>query len=188
MWEEHAATQLATNGLKYTIGIGSAAGWSRYYVLSDGSSLVLDYTARGIATNGGNGTLQKTWIESKSVTAVRMASTNAVDNPRRLVLTKGMLFEDAIKSLQDMHATRVSYAYLLPWDSGGPARGSGYHAYYELRDHTCVQLRVRSDTSAETVAGFAVGAKGKPYNGKILWLKDEVEGRVHHSNEISLGD
>ena len=80
MWEEHASKQLATNGLKNTVGIGAAVGWNRYYGLSDGSSLVLDYSARYIATTGhwgGNGILQRAWIESNSVLVTQIALTNA---------------------------------------------------------------------------------------------------------------
>ena len=80
MWEEQASTQLATNGLKYAIGVGAITGWNRCYGLSDESSLVLDYSARSIATNGfwgGNGILQRAWIESNSVVVTRIALTNA---------------------------------------------------------------------------------------------------------------
>jgi len=80
MWEEHASKQLATNGLKYAMGVGAAVGWNRYYGLSDRSSLVLDYSARSIAPSGfwgGNGILQGAWIESNSVTLAHITLTNA---------------------------------------------------------------------------------------------------------------
>jgi len=80
MWEEHVSKQLATNGIKYNMAVGAVVGWNRYYGLSDGSSLVLDYSARSIPTNGlwgGNGVLQRAWIESNLVTITRIAFTNA---------------------------------------------------------------------------------------------------------------
>lgn len=79
MWEESVTKQIATNGLNNAISAGAVVGWNSYYRLSDGSSLVLDYTARSIATNGnwgGNGLLRKAWIESNSVTLAQITFTN----------------------------------------------------------------------------------------------------------------
>jgi len=80
MWEEEASQRLGTNGLKYCIGVGAAGGWDRCYGLSDGSSLHLSYNARSIARNGfwgGNGVLQKAFIQSNGVNIVSITLTNA---------------------------------------------------------------------------------------------------------------
>src|SRR5262249_15590398 len=52
MWQEDVEKQLSTNGLKDSFGVGAQVGWNRNYGLSDGSSLVLDYKARALSTNG----------------------------------------------------------------------------------------------------------------------------------------
>jgi hypothetical protein len=73
MWEEEVSKILETNGIKYAIGVGAAVGWGRFYGLSDGTSLHLDYSARFIPTNriwGGNGILNKATIRSNNVDIV----------------------------------------------------------------------------------------------------------------------
>ena len=80
MREEDAAKVLIRHGLTNGIAIGAVVGWRRYYYLSDGSSLALDYAARKVATNGlwgGNGSLQKAVIISNGVTVASFALTNA---------------------------------------------------------------------------------------------------------------
>jgi len=52
MSEEEASWVLATNKLYSTMSTKAGAGWSAYYSLSNGCSLVLDYTARNNPTNG----------------------------------------------------------------------------------------------------------------------------------------
>ena len=67
MWEEDAGKFLAKHGLTNSIGVGAAGGWGRFYELTDGSSLLLDYTARELALDGhwgGNGLLQRAFIQS----------------------------------------------------------------------------------------------------------------------------
>ena len=80
MWEENASKLLATNGLKYAIGVGAVAGWDQCYGLADGTSLHLDYRARAIARDGrwgGNGVLQRAFIQSNGVNIVSITLTNA---------------------------------------------------------------------------------------------------------------
>jgi hypothetical protein len=67
MREEDAGSFLAKHGLTNSMSVGAAGGWGRFYQLTDGSSLMLDYTARELALNGhwgGNGLLQKAFIQS----------------------------------------------------------------------------------------------------------------------------
>ena len=67
MWEERASSQLATNGLINSMGVGAISGWDRVYGLSDGTSLHLSYRARELARDGrwgGNGELQRDFILS----------------------------------------------------------------------------------------------------------------------------
>ena len=52
MREEDASWVLATNKLYSTVSAKIGAGWSAYYSLSNGCSLVLDYAAKKIPTNG----------------------------------------------------------------------------------------------------------------------------------------
>ena len=80
MWEEDVSKRLATNGLKFNIAGGTITGWHRYYGLSDGTSLHLDYRARKIARDGrwgGNGELRGAFIESNEVNIVSIALTNS---------------------------------------------------------------------------------------------------------------
>ncbi len=80
MREEDASKQLATNGLKYAMGVGAVAGWDRCYGLADGTSLHLDYRAREIARDGrwgGNGVLQRAFIQSNGVNIFSITLTNA---------------------------------------------------------------------------------------------------------------
>jgi hypothetical protein len=81
MWEEDASKQLATNELKYAMGVGGAVGWDRCYGLSDGTSLHLSYRPREFkgAQWGGNGVLQKAFIQSNGVNIVFITLTNALD-------------------------------------------------------------------------------------------------------------
>jgi len=80
MWEENASKILSTNGLKNAMGVGAVTGWDRCYGLSDGTSLHLDYRAREIARDGrwgGNGVLQRAFIQSNGVNIVFITLTNA---------------------------------------------------------------------------------------------------------------
>ena len=80
MREEDAGKFLALHGLTNAIGVGAKTGWGRFYGLPDGSSLVLDYTAREIGTNGrwgGNGLLQRAFIQSNGVNVASIGFTNA---------------------------------------------------------------------------------------------------------------
>jgi len=78
-WQEDVEKRLSTNGLRDSIGVGAQVGWNRCYGLSDGSSLILDYSARIIPTDGlwgQHGILQSACIASNSVTIAQIALTN----------------------------------------------------------------------------------------------------------------
>jgi hypothetical protein len=80
MWEERVSSQLATNGLINSSGVGAISGWDRCYGLSDGTSLHLSYRARELARDGrwgGNGELQRAFIQSNGVNTVFIIPTNA---------------------------------------------------------------------------------------------------------------
>ena len=80
MWEEVASKQLATNGLINAMGVGAMTGWDTCYGLSDGTSLHLSYRARDLSKGGrwgGNGELQRAFIQSNSVNIVFIIPTNA---------------------------------------------------------------------------------------------------------------
>jgi hypothetical protein len=80
MREEDASMLLATNKLRNTIGVGAISGWDSCYGLSDGRSLHLSYTAPEIAKDGrwgGNGLLQKAFLQSNGVNNVLVTLTNA---------------------------------------------------------------------------------------------------------------
>jgi hypothetical protein len=80
MWEERASSQLATNGLINAMGVGAITGWDRCYGLSDGTSLHLSYRARELARDGrwgGNGELQRAFIQSNGINVVFIIPTNA---------------------------------------------------------------------------------------------------------------
>jgi hypothetical protein len=80
VWEEQASKQLATNGLINAMGAGAITGWDRIYGLSDGTSLHLSYRARELARDGrwgGNGELQRAFIQSNGVNIVFIIPTNA---------------------------------------------------------------------------------------------------------------
>jgi len=79
MWEEDASKLVAKHSLTNAVGIGAVAGWGRFYTLADGTSLVLDYRAREIARDGrwgGNGELQRAFIQSNGVNIVFITLTN----------------------------------------------------------------------------------------------------------------
>jgi hypothetical protein len=80
MWEERVSSQLATNGLINAMGIGAITGWDTCYGLSDGTSLHLSYRARELARDGrwgGNGELERAFIQSNGVNTVFIIPTNA---------------------------------------------------------------------------------------------------------------
>ena len=79
MWEEQASKQLATNGLTDFMRVGGMTGWDTCYGLSDGTSLHLSYQARELKGSlwGGNGELQRAFIQSNSVNTVFIIPTNA---------------------------------------------------------------------------------------------------------------
>jgi hypothetical protein len=73
MKEEEAAAFLWTNKLGSTFSIGAITGWDAVYTLSNGCSLHLDYSARSIRPDGhwgGNGNLQRAFIQSNGVNIV----------------------------------------------------------------------------------------------------------------------
>jgi hypothetical protein len=79
MREEDASWVLATNQLYSTVSAKVGVGWSAYYSLSNGCILVLDYTAKGIPTNGsmdGKGRLAGAFIQSNGVNIMPIALTN----------------------------------------------------------------------------------------------------------------
>jgi hypothetical protein len=80
MHEEDAAQFLATNSLFCSQKVGGSLGWGAEYILTDGCFLILDYTARNIRTNGfwgGNGRLEKAYIQSNGVDIISIPLTNA---------------------------------------------------------------------------------------------------------------
>ncbi|HTJ00772.1 MAG TPA: hypothetical protein VL527_17960 [Dongiaceae bacterium] len=80
MWQEDASKMLSTNGLKNAMAVGAITGWDLCYGLADGTSLHLDYRARELAKNGrwgGNGELQRAFIQSNGVNIVFITFTNA---------------------------------------------------------------------------------------------------------------
>ncbi len=79
MPEEDAAWLLATNKLYSTLTAGVSAGRSAYYSLSNGCSLVLDYSVSESHTNGSlveNARLEKAFIQSNGVNIITIALTN----------------------------------------------------------------------------------------------------------------
>jgi hypothetical protein len=77
MKEEDASKLLAQNGLTNGIGLGAMTGWGRFYSLTDGSSLVLDYTAREVRFPwGGNGSLQRAFIQQNGSNIISITITN----------------------------------------------------------------------------------------------------------------
>jgi hypothetical protein len=85
-------------------------------------------------------------------------------------------------------------AYPLFWASGGGK--SGYHVYYELPDHSCLQVQVQGAYVEKhpelertyPVLQFQLGPKGEPYTGKMKWFEDEKAGRLTRRVSIDLGD
>ena len=79
MSEEDASKFVAKRGLTNAVGLGAMTSWGRFYSLTDGSSLVLDYRARPMTTNHwweGKGVLEKAYIQSNSVTVLSITFTN----------------------------------------------------------------------------------------------------------------
>ena len=77
MHEEDAGRFLATNSLHRAVSIGAMAGWDSFYPLSNGCSLVLDYSPREVHTNvmwGGNGRLERAFIQSNNVNTFSLHS------------------------------------------------------------------------------------------------------------------
>jgi hypothetical protein len=71
---------LETNHLRTWVRVGAATGWDSVYVLSNGTQLHLDYRARAMANDGrwgGNGQLQRAFIQSNSVSILSIPLTNA---------------------------------------------------------------------------------------------------------------
>jgi hypothetical protein len=80
MPEEDAAWVLATNKLYSTLTVGAGTGRSAYYSLSNGCSLVLDYSLNQ-TNNGslaGNGRLEKAFIQSNGVNIIPITLTNVL--------------------------------------------------------------------------------------------------------------
>ena len=82
MKEEDAIRLLATNGIKYCESVGSIGGWGRFYGLSDGTSLELDYSPKEIipSTNGwwgDNGYFERACIQSNGVNIISIKLTSA---------------------------------------------------------------------------------------------------------------
>ena len=80
MPEEDAAPLLETNKLHMWTRVGAAGGWDAIYVLTNGCSLHLSYTARTLALDGrwgGNGLLQSAFIQSNNVNIIPISLTNA---------------------------------------------------------------------------------------------------------------
>jgi len=79
MSEEDARKFLAKHGVTNAIGLGALSGWSCFYNLTDGSSLVLEYRPRAMTTNHwweGKGILEKAFIQSNRVNIVSITLTN----------------------------------------------------------------------------------------------------------------
>ena len=79
MSEEDASKFVAKHGLTNAVGLGAMTSWGRFYSLTDGTSLVLDYRARPMTTNHwweGKGVLEKALIQSNSVNVLSITFTN----------------------------------------------------------------------------------------------------------------
>ncbi len=79
MSEEDAGKFVANHGLTNAVGLGALTGWSLFYSLTDGSSLVLEYRPRAMTTNHwweGKGILEKAFIQSNRVNIVSITLTN----------------------------------------------------------------------------------------------------------------
>lgn len=116
-----------------------------------------------------------------------MDTAASLPNEKRkeLILSEGMNLSEARRLLAQVDAQEVRNAYHLPWESStGPGRG--YHIYYDLKDGTCVQLQIDQSRPTETVVAFGVGAKGRPYTGKMEWFEDDEAGRIKHPSIVKL--
>ena len=80
MAEDDVTKFVAKHGLTNAFGLGALAGWGRFYSLTDGGSLVLEYGPRPMTTNywwEGNGLLEKAFIQSNGDNIVSITLTNA---------------------------------------------------------------------------------------------------------------
>ena len=80
MKEEDVVRFLSANKLHSSFSVGSIAGWDAVYVLTNGVNLNLDYSPRKVVNNGrwgGNGLLQKAYLQSNGVTVLSISLTNA---------------------------------------------------------------------------------------------------------------
>ena len=108
-------------------------------------------------------------------------------DPADLELVIGMDLATAVDLLGRVDAKRVENAYHLPWTTLDGDSG-GRHDYYDLKDGTCVQLKVEMRTPEEMVVGIAVGPPGRPYIGKMEWFEDEETGQVKQVEKVRIGN
>ncbi len=79
MSEENASEFVGKHGLTNAVGMGADSGWGRFYLLTDGSNLVLDYGMRSMFTNDwweGKGVLERAYIQSNGVNILSITFTN----------------------------------------------------------------------------------------------------------------
>lgn len=76
---EADASKLLAKETQSILSTGGLSGWNTKYILSDGSSLCLDYRNSPMATNWGQGSgvLQRAFIASNEVTILSITLTNA---------------------------------------------------------------------------------------------------------------